>query len=418
MIEFDYSDENIERTISGDYFDRNKYLKILLKSIINSDNQETLALNGEWGSGKTVFLHQFMHIAQNTDIATKIGVDNYVPDDLEIFYYNAWEHELLKQPSIALLNSISHEYKIIDENDKDNIKILFQRVANIAIKIGTAGSLSVEDFLMPSDKGLNVKVIQDTFHHIIDYIRKKKCCKRVVIIIDELDRCKPTNVIKLLEEVKHFYNHKALTIIFSADLIQLSNTIKKMYGNNFDAELYLQRFFDNTFSLNSSNYEKYINTELSYNITETYIINEISKIAISLCRLSIRETNKFIKKIKIIGSEIGHMDSFFKDISIAKCVFIPWGSALKIRDVKKYAKFMTGNFTVKEIEEFLSYSPEVSKWLSDYYFDKKTVSDGTDIINEIYRIYISIFKNRTFRYLGEDYKNLNMRNEVVSYIEF
>ena len=28
MIEFDYSDENIERTISGDYFDRNKYLKI------------------------------------------------------------------------------------------------------------------------------------------------------------------------------------------------------------------------------------------------------------------------------------------------------------------------------------------------------------------------------------------------------
>lgn len=55
--------------------------------------------------------------------------------------------------------------------------------------------------------------------------------------------CKPTNVIKLLEEVKHFYNHKALTIIFSADLIQLSNTIKKMYGNNFDAELYLQRFF-------------------------------------------------------------------------------------------------------------------------------------------------------------------------------
>lgn len=133
-----------------------------------------------------------------------------------------------------------------------------------------------------------------------------------------------TNVIKLLEEVKHFYNHKALTIIFSADLIQLSNTIKKMYGNNFDAELYLQRFFDNTFSLNSSNYEKYINTELSYNITETYIINEISKIAISLCRLSIRETNKFIKKIKIIGSEIGHMVPFLKIFQLQNA-FLPLG---------------------------------------------------------------------------------------------
>lgn len=417
MIEFDLSDENIKRTIKGNYFDRNKYLSKLIKYVLNADNQESFALNGEWGSGKTVFLHQFMCIAKDTDLASQIGVKDYSPDELEVYYYNAWENELMNRPSIALLNSISREYKIIDEEDKDNTKMLFQKVANIAIKLGSAGALNIDDFIRTSDD-LNIKDIQMTFHSVIDYILKKKKCRRVTIIIDELDRCKPTNVIRLLEEIKHFYNHNALTFIFSADLKQLGNTIRKMYGECFDAELYIQRFFDATFSLNSSSYEKYINEELSYNITETHIINEISKIAISFCKLSIRETNKYVKKLKVIGKEIGHMDSFDKDISIAKCVFVPWGIALKIRDISKYEEFMSGSLPKTEIEKFIEYSPEIPSWLTNYYVGRNNDSNEFDITSKIYEIYISIFRGKSFKYLREDYNNSYLRNSVIPYIEF
>lgn len=55
MNEFDFDDNNIKRTIAGNYFDRNKYICELIKYVLNAENQGSFALNGEWGSGKTVF---------------------------------------------------------------------------------------------------------------------------------------------------------------------------------------------------------------------------------------------------------------------------------------------------------------------------------------------------------------------------
>lgn len=417
MNEFDLDDDNLRRTIEGNYFDRNKYICELIKYVLNAENQESFALNGEWGSGKTVFLHQFMYIAKNADLALKLGIKDYSPDELEVYYYNAWENELMNRPSIALLNSISREYKIIDEEVKADGKELFEKALDIAIKIGSAGVLSKNDFVRSSDE-LNIKKIQETFHDIIDYILKKKNCRRITIIIDELDRCKPTNVIRLLEEIKHFYNHDALTFIISADLKQLGNTIRKMYGEDFDAELYMQRFFDATFSLNSSSYEKYINEELSYNISETRMVNEISKIAISFCQLSIRETNKYIKKMKVIGNEIGRLEHTDKELSIARCVFVPWGIALKIRDITKYEKFMSGSLPKTDVEKFIGYSPKISSRLTDYYCDINNNSTEVDIISIIYKIYIGIFRTKNFKYFREDDDISYLRNYVVPYIEF
>lgn len=417
MNEFDFGDDNIKRTIDGNYFDRNKYICELIKYVLNAENQESFALNGEWGSGKTVFLHQFMYIAKNADLASELGIEGYSPDALEVYYYNAWENELMNRPSIALLNSISRKYKIIDENDMAKAKDLFSKAANIALKIGSAGALSTNDFISSPDE-LNIERIQKTFHDIIDYILKKKKCRRITIIIDELDRCKPTNVIRLLEEIKHFYNHDALTFIISADLKQLGNTIRKMYGEDFDAELYMQRFFDATFSLNSSSYEKYINEELSYNISETRMVNEISKIAISFCQLSIRETNKYIKKMKVIGNEIGRLEYADKELSIARCIFVPWGIALKIRDITKYEKFMSGSLPKTDIEKFIGYSPKISSRLTDYYCDINNNSTEVDIISIIYNIYIGIFRTKNFKYFQEEDDISYLRNDVVSYIEF
>lgn len=417
MNEFDFDDDNIKRTIDGNYFDRNKYICELIKYVLNAENQESFALNGEWGSGKTVFLHQFMYIAKNADLALKLGIKDYSLDELEVYYYNAWENELMNRPSIALLNSISREYKIIDEEVKADGKELFEKALDIAIKIGSAGVLSKSDFVRSSDE-LNIKRIQETFHSIIDYILEKKKCRRITIIIDELDRCKPTNVIRLLEEIKHFYNHDALTFIISADLKQLGNTIRKMYGEGFDAELYMQRFFDATFSLNSSSYEKYINEELSYNISENCMVNEISKIAISFCQLSIRETNKYIKKMKVIGNEIGRLEYADKELSIARCVFVPWGIALKIRDIQKYEKFMSGSLPKTDIDKFIGYSPKISSKLTAYYCDRNNNSTEVDIISIIYEIYIGIFRTKNFKYFQEDDNISYLRNYVVPYIEF
>lgn len=417
MKEFDFSQDNLKRTINGDFFGRNIYIKKLINYVWNANEQTSFALNGEWGSGKTVFVHQFMVMAKDEDLSKQLNIVGYNTNDLEIYYYNAWENELLNRPSIALLNDIISKYKIIDEEDKEAAKELLEKLMNIAIKIGSAGILDVNDFTTNKEE-INIESIKETFKKTIDHIIKKKQCKRVVIIIDELDRCKPTNVVKLLEEIKHFYSHDGLSFLFSADLKQLSHTIKNMYGEQFDADLYLQRFFDAVFSLNSSSYEKYITEELKYNISETHILNETCKIAISYCHLSVRETNKFIKKIRAISSQIDKLDSFERDLSIAKILYVPWGIALKYRDLTAYETFINGELTKDDIKDYICRSKGLPRWLTEYYLSSRNIQEDFDICDILDEIYHSLFKKSGFRYHGEDYENIYYRNAVLPLIEF
>ena len=296
MKEFDYSKENLKRTIREDYFGRNIYIKNLINYVKDSGGQATFAISGAWGSGKTVFMHQFMTLLDDQELINKLQLTNFTANQWEFFYYNAWENELLKRPSIALLYDLVNKYYVFNLEEREIIKDLFNMLSNIVVKIGTAGILNSSDFTISNSDEIDIKKINDTFSEAINYILNKTNHKKLIIIIDELDRCKPTNVIKLLEELKHFYSHDSLCFLISADLKQLAHTIKKLYGSEFDSDLYLQRFFDATFTLNGNNYEKYIANELDFDISRTYIVNEICKVAIAYTNLTIREINKFIKK--------------------------------------------------------------------------------------------------------------------------
>ena len=70
------------------------------------------------------------------------------------------------------------------------------------------------------------------------------------ILIDELDRCRPTYAIKLLERVKHMFETDQVVFVIATDTSQLKHSIRATYGGEFDAQTYLQRFFDRTFRFN------------------------------------------------------------------------------------------------------------------------------------------------------------------------
>ena len=102
----------------------------------------------------------------------------------------------------------------------------------------------------PADKELgNIETIKervDKVHELLSNAIGKMEQRKVIVIVDELDRCKPTFAVKLLEIVKHLFNVKGLVFVFALDIYQLQHCIKKVYGNGFDAIGYLERFFDYT----------------------------------------------------------------------------------------------------------------------------------------------------------------------------
>ena len=68
--------------------------------------------------------------------------------------------------------------------------------------------------------------------------------ERLVIFMDELDRCRPSYAVQLLECIEHYFINDRITFVFSANLEQLQHTIKNIYGNDVDACRYLDCFFD------------------------------------------------------------------------------------------------------------------------------------------------------------------------------
>lgn len=418
MKEFDYGLDNLKRTIIADYFGRNTYIRNLINYINDANEQTTFAISGDWGSGKTVFMHQFMTVLQNQDMMNKCGLSDKIADEYEVFYYNAWENELLKKPSIAILSCLIDKYHAIDSEDREKAAKILTKIGNIVLKLGSAGTLCIEDFINPSSDETDVKKINETFCEAIDFILKKTGHKKIIIIIDELDRCKPTSVIKLLEEVKHFYSHNSLCFIFSADLKQLGHTIKKLYGSEFDSDLYMQRFFDAIFTLTGNDYEKYVNEELGYYISETNISHEICKVAIAYNGLTVRETNKFIKRMKVCEKSIFQWDDFYKENYLARAVFVPWGIALKYKNTHKYNAFVNGEYSESDIKEYLDTSKELPLWLKECYVGNSTKSQEIDIYKEVFRLYQQVFKQTKFRYhMYQDAVHIN-RATILSLIEF
>ncbi|MFA6667371.1 MAG: P-loop NTPase fold protein [Bacilli bacterium] len=73
--------------------------------------------------------------------------------------------------------------------------------------------------------------------------------KKIVIIVDELDRCRPTFAIELLERVKHLFDTGKYLFIFTICATQLKESVRQIYGNAYEETGYFRRFFDIQFYL-------------------------------------------------------------------------------------------------------------------------------------------------------------------------
>lgn len=72
---------------------------------------------------------------------------------------------------------------------------------------------------------------------------------KLVIFIDELDRCRPDFAVRLLEQTKRLFNSDRVILVFATDSRRLADAVGGMYGAGFESERFLERFFDNRLRL-------------------------------------------------------------------------------------------------------------------------------------------------------------------------
>ncbi|MFV8598622.1 KAP family P-loop NTPase fold protein [Ralstonia pseudosolanacearum] len=71
----------------------------------------------------------------------------------------------------------------------------------------------------------------------------------VVILVDELDRCRPAFAVRLIERIKHFFDVPNLVFVLVMNREQLEKAVKGVYGAETDAATYLSKFLQLSLTL-------------------------------------------------------------------------------------------------------------------------------------------------------------------------
>jgi len=66
----------------------------------------------------------------------------------------------------------------------------------------------------------------------------------LVVVVDELDRCRPTYAVEFLETIKHVFDVEGVVFVLTVNREQLDQSAAVLYGNAADPESYFRRFFD------------------------------------------------------------------------------------------------------------------------------------------------------------------------------
>ena len=165
--------------------------------------------------------------------------------------------------------------------------------------------------------------------------------KPFVILVDELDRCRPDYAIKFLEKIKHLFNVESIVFVVAIDKKEVENFIPVVYGN-INANEYLQRFFDIEFYLSSKNNSLYAESaferiELNFkNVSQndSFVCKTMFAELIGLYRLTLREVNLCVTELAFVVKNLKKNESLYYAILLTILI------VLKIKKPNLYYDFI------------------------------------------------------------------------------
>ncbi|HET6719287.1 MAG TPA: P-loop NTPase fold protein [Rhodocyclaceae bacterium] len=166
------------------------------------------------------------------------------------------QHELKEFLAVSDEDSITVSEVAGKDGDTDNA---LPETLSKAVELAAENALK-QHFTMRQ----SMVEFQESLGKIVQNLRKSQRYELpIFIMVDELDRCRPLYAIELLETIKHLFGVAGVCFVIATDTRQLASSIKAVYGNDFEAELYLKRFFDQEYILPEPNYYSFAEFLLS-----------------------------------------------------------------------------------------------------------------------------------------------------------
>lgn len=258
-----------------DFFQRSSFAVDLIKMVKDIPSPYSFGLDAEWGAGKTFFINNLL-------------VTESHKQNIPCVIYDAFEHEKDNDVFLSLMANILEQVQLstadsnnaagLQEAIQDTIKSTSRVLRSVGRVVANAGSrIFLKHSLDEIQEAFDVD--DEKFEYISDALEKEvvnfleqrleggksyKALKaefqknvrslacalsnsgKILVVIDELDRCTPTHALKVLEATNHILNSEGLVFLFSYNRRQLENMVEHTYGSGINSAVYIQKFI--TFS--------------------------------------------------------------------------------------------------------------------------------------------------------------------------
>lgn len=372
--------------------------------LASGEGSAVIAVDAPWGLGKSTFLEMW--------------AKSFEDSGGQIVRWNAWENDFSDEVFVSLFEEIGAQIDTQAGKGAAAFKLarkaarsLLKTAVPFAVRIGTAGILSGKEL---DEKGLDKLLEKTSSEYLNAYLERKESVREfrsqlekfiksrdqekqgndlpVVIIVDELDRCRPAFSLEALETIKHLFGIENLVFVLGVDLEQLGKAIQGEYSVHFNGEGYLRRLIDVRLALPNPDISEFVD-----NLVDRYEIREsLSKstrnwlsspgnIATSLkhfsalLRLSLRDTEQAVFQMNLyLGASPGQS-------LLLPCV-AAFLIALRQKDSARYAEFFKNSrdfekawTIVTSLESFDDLDRDFKYFLE---FECRVLIGGFDLLEE------------------------------------
>ena len=209
-----------------DKLNRQPHVKALCHWIEVWGGHPVVMIDAGWGAGKTAFMTMCHAYLKSRD--------------RQVVAYNAWRASYTQQPLFDLVAAVATQLPGPHT----------EAMAKSAAKVSSVRSIWAEVRSSDTTEPVDLSELPaETYRAVAEFQEKLKVVTvaavgPLVVLIDELDRCRPTYAVETLEVVRHLFTVDGVVVVVAANRKQLVEAVKGMYGEGFGADRYLDRFVD------------------------------------------------------------------------------------------------------------------------------------------------------------------------------
>lgn len=370
----------------NDVLKRKDTVEFLAGLIERAGGPFVLSLDSPYGTGKSTLVEMLKAV-----LSAK---------DFQCVYFNAWQFDYAADPLVAMVSALD---EVTQENDDKyaGLKAHMGKLRKVttavakrslvaATKLATMGVLDLDK----ETEKIAADVVGETTQDVVDAFQRKSeqlaefreeleavvkelpdAGKKptLVFFVDELDRCRPTFAIELLERIKHLFDVPNIAFVLSVDMRQLEASVAAVYGSGIDAPEYLRKFIDLEFGIPPAEGKAFTEMLLTkFGLEDVFasrvghelrydrgnFIDFFSMLA-DICKMPLRMRERCVARLKVVLDQTPS-DHYLDPVLVALLI------VLRMKNQPLFAGIATGDSAPEDVVAYLKGLPGGKDLMEDH----------------------------------------------------